>query len=100
MEWLPALILYVVAAAAHGLMQRRDFGRNPAKAQRYAVLPIRYKLACWFLVLPAIAALPLVLWLVYESPFLAVLAHVGGLIGFAALEVACVSVYRRHGLLN
>ena len=98
MEWIPALIVYGVAAIAHRLMQRQDFRRSPEKAQRYAVLPVRYKLACWVLVMPAIVALPLVLWLVFESPYLSVVAHVAGLIGFAALEIACVSVYRRHGL--
>lgn len=100
MEWIPALIVYVVAAMAHGLMQRRDFRRNPEKAQRYSVLPVRYKLACWLLVLPSITALPLVLWLVYDFLYLAVVAQVMGLVGFAALEIACVSVYRRRGLWN
>jgi len=100
MEWIPALIVYVVAGLVHALVQRRDLRRSPDKARKYAVLPVFYKLACWFLVLPTISALPLVLWLVYDSPYLAVLAHVIGLIGFAALEISCVAVYRRRGLLS
>jgi hypothetical protein len=98
MEWLPALIGYGVAAAAHALMQKRAFARDPAKAQRYAVLPLHYKFACWCLVLPLIVAVPLALWLVCDSPYFAVLAHGLGLAAFAGLEIACVSVYRRHGL--
>jgi hypothetical protein len=98
MKWLLALIAYVVVAAAHALLQKREFARDSAKARRYAVLPLRYKLACWCVVLPLIVAAPLVLWFVYELPSLALLAHVTGLAAFAALEIACVSVYRRHGL--
>lgn len=100
MEWLPALVVYVVAAAVHALMQRREFARDPAKAHRYAVLPLRYKLTCWCLVLPLIVAVPMVTWLVFNSPFLAVLAHALGLAAFTGLEIACVSVYRRNGLWN
>lgn len=98
MEWLPALVVYVAVAAAYALMQGREFARDPAKAQRYAVLPLHYKLIGWCLVLPLIVAVPMVLWLVFDSPYWAVLAHVLGLAALAGLEIACVAVYRRHGL--
>ncbi|WP_218042558.1 hypothetical protein [Steroidobacter gossypii] len=98
MEWLPALVVYVIAVAAYALMQRRQFARDLAKVQRYTVLPLHYELACWCLVLPLIVAVPLILWMVFDSPYLAALAHVLGLGAFAGLEIACVSVYRRNGL--
>lgn len=98
MDWLPALVVYVIAAATHAFMQKREFERDPAKARRYEVLPLHYKLACWFVVLPMIVAVPLVFLFVFGWPYLAAAANVLGLTAFAGLEIACVSVYRRHGL--
>ena len=98
MQWFPALVVYVVAGASYALMQQRDFKRNPDKARRYQVLPLQYKLACGLVVLPTIVAVPLILLFVVDRPYLALAAHVLGLVAYAGLEIACVSVYRRHGL--
>lgn len=97
MEWLPAIIAYVVSLGAYALSKRQEL-RDPTKAQRYRVLPIHYKLACWCGVLPLLAAIPLALLFVFHSPTLASIAPVLGLIAYVSLEIACVSIYRKHGL--
>ena len=52
MEWLPAIVAYLVSLAVYALMKRRELAADPAKAQRYRVLPLHLKLACWCGVLP------------------------------------------------
>lgn len=98
MEWLPAIVVYVFSLAVYAFMKRRELAADQAKAQRYRVLPLHLKLACWCGVLPLIAAVPLAFLFVFDAPYLAVLSNIIGLAAFAGLELACVPVYRRHGL--
>ena len=100
MEWLPAIVVYLVSLAVYAFMKRRELATDPAKAQRYRVLPLHFKMACWCGVLPLIAAIPLALFFVFDAPYLAALSPFVGLAAFAGLEIACVPVYRRHGLWN
>lgn len=89
MQIAAALVIYALALAALALINRREFRRHPAKGQRYAALPIGYKLACWLGVVPLLVA--------------AVLLHPALLIpawlGFALLEMACVRWYKKADLL-
>ena len=86
LAWFP--VGYLVAACALAWMNRREFKRSPEKGVRYRKLPLRYKLACWVGVLPAF------LLTIFLHPALSLV----GLVGFAALEIACVRWYRRSGL--
>lgn len=69
-------------------LNQREFKRSPEKGQRYAALPLRYKLACRLIVLPLFAGTAL-------QPVL----FLGAVLAFALLEVACVRWYRKAGLL-
>jgi len=89
MKLLLAVGLYIASLSALWLMNRREFSRCPEKGERYRKLPIGYKLACWFGVVPLVAASIFV-------PGVILLAF----IAFAVLEGACVRWYRKHGLLQ
>jgi hypothetical protein len=58
-EFAPAVVLYAVALVALAIGNRLAFRRSPEKGARYKTLPLPYKLACWFGVLPLLAAAPL-----------------------------------------
>jgi hypothetical protein len=97
MEWMPAIIAYIVSLGVYALMKRNEL-RDPDKAQRYQVLPIHYKLACWCGVLPMLFAAPLALVFALDSKEFAMMPPFLGLVGYASLEIACVPIYRKHGL--
>lgn len=89
---LPKILIfafaYAVALGVVATMNAWEFKRRPEKRARYRVLPIRYKLSCWFIVVPLFAGT-----LLEGMLFLPALAF------FALLEVACVRWYRKAGLL-
>jgi len=88
MKLLIAALLYPTILAIVWLVNKREFARSPEKGARYRALPLGYKLACWFGIIPLIAAA------IFE-PALVVVA----MAGFAILEALCVRWYRKHGLL-
>jgi hypothetical protein len=53
--WLLFAVAYLVALVAYFLTSRLEFKRSPEKGKRYRALPIGYKLACWFGVIPLFA---------------------------------------------
>lgn len=81
------LAAYALVALVHAATNRSDFKRNPEKAARYRLLPLPYKLCCWFGVQPLLASA------VLESA-----ASILGLVSWFLLEAACVSWYRKHQL--
>ena len=81
------LAVYAVAMLLLAWMNRREFRRHADKAARYQALPLAYKLACPFGVLPLLAAV------VFHEAFLAL-----GLVCYFVLESACVRWYRKAGL--
>jgi hypothetical protein len=93
--WLPIsrpvlfAIVYVLALGVLAAVNMREFKRNPEKGARYRALPIGYKLACWFVVVPLFAAT-----ILEGAVFIAAIAS------FALLEGACVRWYRKAGLLS
>jgi hypothetical protein len=100
MLWLPGLIAYAAVLVVYLPMNRREIERDPAKAERYRVLPLPYKMACWMGILPLFSAVPLILLFVGGSAVLATAAPMIGLVAYLGLEIACIRVYRRHGLWN
>ena len=79
-------------------MQKREFKRAPEKANRYAALPIVYKLAC-----PVVALVCLLISIyipIYFSKgwlFIPLfLLSIGALL---YVEILCVQWYRKNGLL-
>jgi len=94
-EWIPAIAAYGIGAGFKFYIDKREFARAPEKAARYKALPLYYKVLCWFVVLPILSAGTL-------SPAeqgLRQASFVAGILGFIALEMACVRWYRKHGLL-
>ena len=88
MEHLPfAIPLYVVILLGVYWMNKREFARSPEKGVRYKALPLIYKCVCWFGIIPLMVA--------------SILIHLAfsflGLILYAALEIACVTWYRKNG---
>lgn len=80
--------LYAMALAGVFLLDRKEFNRRPEKSQRYAALPLLYKLACPLIVVPLFVGT-----LLQPALFIvAVLAYFG-------VEAACIRWYRRKGLL-
>ena len=92
--WLPYskevlfAIVYALSLVLLAAMNAREFRRRPEKGARYRALPIGYKLACWFVVVPLFAAT-----ILQGALFIAAIAS------FALLEGACVRWYRKAGLL-
>ena len=89
---LPSMLLfagvYALALAILAISSRAEFKRCPEKGARYKALPLLYKCACWFVVVPvAIGGI----------------AHVGlfflATILFMLLEIACVRWYKKAGHL-
>lgn len=81
------LLAYLSAMLLAAVLRKREFKEHPEKAKRYDALPLAYKLICWLMVLPLLAA---------------TVAHAGfglfGLICFFLLEASCVRWYRKAGL--
>jgi len=86
--WLLFAAVYAIALFAYFATSRREFKRSPEKGQRYAALPIGYKLACWFGVVPLFAAAA-----IHPALFL------GAVVAFMMVESACVRWYRKSGWL-
>jgi hypothetical protein len=87
-DFFPFLLVYAAALAVVAFINYGEFKRCPEKRARYKVLPIGYKFACWFLVVPLIAAA-----IVVHTAF-----FIPALIGFMLVEWACVRWYRKAGL--
>ena len=81
-------IVYGLALITLFFLNKREFKRNPEKGARYEELPLRYKLACWVVVVPLFTGTAL-------QPAL----FLGAILAFAFLEAACVRWYRKAGLL-
>ena len=79
--------VYATALLMLMLMNRRDFKRAPEKGERYQRLPLRYKMACRFLVVPLFAA-----------GILNGLLFIPAILSFVWLEGACVRWYKDAGL--
>ncbi|MEW6762951.1 MAG: hypothetical protein AB1437_19205 [Pseudomonadota bacterium] len=79
--------VYAAVMLLHAWMRRREFRRHPEKAARYEALPLGYKLACRFAVMPLLAAG------VFHEAW-----PVVGLVFFFVLESACLRWYRKAGL--
>lgn len=97
MLWLPGLIAYAVVFVVYLLMKHRELGGDSAKAERYRVIPLPYKMACWLGILPLFSAVPLIL-LFAGSPVFAAASPMIGLIAYLGLEIACIRIYRKCGL--
>jgi len=82
------VLVYAVVLFGNWLMNRREFTRCPEKGARYRALPFVYKLACWFIVQPLVAAI--LLDAAWAIPAVA---------AYMLLEGACVLWYRKAGLL-
>jgi hypothetical protein len=85
------LLFGLVYASALGilfLINAREFKLSPDKGRRYQALPLRYKLGCWFVVLPLFAGT------VFQPAL-----FLGAIAAFTILEAACVRWYRANGLL-
>jgi hypothetical protein len=79
--------VYAAVMLLQAWMSRREFRRDPEKAARYEALPLVYKLACRFGVMPLLAAV------VFHEAW-----PVVGLVFFFVLESACLRWYRKAGL--
>ena len=82
----PALT-YVALLAVAWLITRSEFKRSPEKRERYRLLPIGYKLACWFGVIP--------LWV--AAAFVHQAFSLAALASYALVEHACVRWYVNAG---
>ncbi len=82
-------IIYLIGVLTVAYTNRREFKECPEKGERYKALPLPYKLACCYVVLPLLAAV------VFHGAF-----PLLGLLAFMLLEAACVRWYRKAGLLG
>jgi hypothetical protein len=80
--------VYAVALLVLVFMNRREFKRRPEKGARYRALPMRYKVTCWFVVVPLFAGT-----IIEGALFIPAVAS------FVLIEAACVRWYREAGLL-
>jgi len=81
-------ITYAAALMVLFLINVREFKRSPEKGRRYEALPLGYKLACWFFVVP-----------LFAGTIIEGFLFIPALVSFALLEGACVRWYRKSGLL-
>ncbi|MEC4718004.1 hypothetical protein RY831_02470 [Noviherbaspirillum sp. CPCC 100848] len=95
MSWLSPIhqailfaIVYFLSLIGVFLLNRREFKRAPEKGARYAALPLQYKLACWFVVVPLFAGT------VLRPPLFFI-----AIVVFTILDAFCVRWYRKVGLL-
>lgn len=86
--WLLFAAAYLVAFVAYLCTSRLEFKRSPEKGKRYRALPVGYKLACWFGVIPLFAGTAV-------NPLL----FPAAVVAFMAVEAACVRWYRKAGWL-
>jgi hypothetical protein len=95
-----AIGAYAFVVATYVFLNRREFARSPEKRARYRALPLRYKLMCWFGVMPLVAGMlvpPFTCeggWKALSGAFFPV-----AIVAFAFVEEACVRWYRKQGLL-
>ncbi len=80
--------VYAVALLVLALMNKREFKRCPEKGARYRALPVRYKVTCWFVVVP-----------LFAGTILEGALFIPAIASFALVEAACVRWYRKAGLL-
>ena len=81
-------LVYALSLLAVAGMNIYEFKRAPEKGKRYRLLPVRYKFACWFIVVPLFAGI------VFEGAL-----FIPAILAFMLLEAACVRWYRKSGLL-
>jgi hypothetical protein len=79
---------YCASLIVLAALNRREFKRSLQKGERYKALPLAYKLACWFFVVP-----------LFAGTILEGVLFIPALASFAVLESACVRWYRKAGLL-
>ncbi len=96
-----AIVVYAVSLLGHAILNKVEFARTPEKRTRYRALPIKYKLMCWFVVLPIFTA-SIVVPIVAEGWWLKALGYaiffLGGLGAFLFLDGACRRWYREQGM--
>lgn len=83
------VVVYAAALVGASSLNRSSFRRSPEKGKRYEALPLRYKFACWLIVVPLFAGS-----ILQPSLFL------GAIVAFFLVEAACIRWYRRNGLLT
>ena len=98
MHWLPAIIAYALGLLIAVYFKRRQLAGDPYKAARFRVVPLHYKLVCCLVVVPLFSAAPVALIYPLGHGAIALLPWVLGYAAHVGLEIACVPVYRRHGL--
>ena len=98
MEWLPTIVAYAVGLLVALHFKRRQLVGDPAKAARFRVVPLHYKLACCLIVIPLFSAAPVALIYPIGLGYLALFPWVLGFAAHVCLEMACVPAYRKHGL--
>lgn len=79
--------LYAAIRLVDALSNQREFRKHPDKGARYKLLPLPYKMACWFVVSPLAAGV------VVHEAFAGV-----ALVLFFVLDIACRRWYRKAGL--
>jgi purine-cytosine permease-like protein len=79
--------VYAVLLLVHWFMNRREFKRCPEKGARYRALPLVYKFACWFIVLPMFAG-----GLIDPAWF------IPAIVAYMLVEGACVRWYKKAGM--
>jgi uncharacterized membrane protein YidH (DUF202 family) len=82
------VVVYTLCLLAVAGINSYEFKRSPEKGKRYRSLPIGYKLACWFVVVPLFAAVAL------ETAF-----FIPAIVAFLCLEAVCVRWYRKARML-
>ncbi|MCS3808154.1 hypothetical protein [Xanthomonas sp. 4461] len=83
------LLAYLALLGLDAAINEMDFRRSPDKGERYRLLPLPYKLCCWF------GVIPLCVGMLFWHGALGVVVC----IALAALQSACVRWYQKAGLL-
>ena len=98
MEWLPTIVAYVLGLLTALYFKHRELAKDPYKAARFKIVPFHYKLACCLVVIPLFSAVPVALIYPLNLGYISLFPLVLGFAAHVLLEIACVPVYRRHGL--
>jgi hypothetical protein len=98
---LVAVVAGIALVAILGNEWRRARGGDPDKRERWRRLPFRFKLACWFVVIPlfCLAAAAPFLKPNWVGGFMTLTATAVAWLAMAIAEGRAVAWYRAHGLL-
>ena len=81
-------LAYGAVMIALALMNMAEFKQHAEKGERYKALPLGYKFACWFVVVP-----------LFAGSVIRVGSLLLAIIAFLLVEGACVRWYRKAGLM-